>query len=110
MLTPIPVSLLPSSVTVCIPSDGDYGGEYEEPRTIDHVRFERAESLIRGGYVLTDGAKGLLFIDAVSSVNPFEIPVGSLLSIDGDEYASAGRVTPYEGFNGVVHHWEIEVV
>ena len=110
MLTPIPKSVMPSSVAVRVPVEGDYGGEYGEPQTITGVRFESAASLVRSDHVLSDGAKGLLFIDAVNSLGAFEVPVGSLLSIDGQEYAAAGKVDRYECFNGTVHHWEIEVV
>lgn len=110
MLTPIPVSVMPSNVAVRVPVDSTYGGEYAEAQTIEHVRFEKASALVRGAYVLTDGAKGLLFVDAVNSKGAFEIPTGSLLSIDGAEEATAGNVDTFEGFNGKVHHWEIEVM
>ena len=110
MLAPIPVSVMPSVLSVRVPVDGVYGGEYAEAQTIENVRFEKAEALVRGGYVLTDGAKGLLFVDAVNSKGAFEIPTGSLLSIDGAEEATAGNVATFEGFNGEVHHWEIEVM
>lgn len=110
MLTPIPLSVMPSTVLVKTPKESDFGGDFNEPVEIKHVRFDDAAALVRNAYVLSDGAKGLLFIDAVNSRGAFDIPVGSLVSIDGDEYCMAGKVSPYKGFDGVIHHWEIEVV
>lgn len=110
MLRPIPRSVLSSSVVVREPIEGDYGGAYGEPKTISNVRFIPSSRIVRGDIVLSDGVKGVLFIDAVNSAGAFDIPVGSLLSIDGAEDASAGKVDRFEGFAGVVHHWEIEVI
>lgn len=110
MLAPIPASLLTSTVAVKTPKESDFGGEFNEPATIERVRFDETSDLVRNGYVMSDGAKGLLFIDAACSLGAFEIPVGSLVSIDGQDYCMAGKVSPYCGFGGFVHHWEVEVV
>ncbi|ANE22415.1 hypothetical protein AAY81_03955 [Denitrobacterium detoxificans] len=109
MAMAIPIWLLPSEVAVRRPVDGDFSGEYEEqPTTISNVRFDRAEALARRDWVLEEGAQGVLYVDAVNSGGAFEIPAGSLLSIDGGEWATASKVTPYR-IEADVHHWEVEV-
>lgn len=110
ILSPIPLSLLGSSCTVRVPADGKYGGEHADPVEVSHVRFVPRSEMERSGYVFADGAtKGLLFIDAQNSEGAFEVPVGSLISIDGAPEASAANVVALPGFWGEVHHWEIEV-
>lgn len=109
VMLPIPLSLLPSSMAVRVPVDSDYGGEYAEPVEVAHVRFDSSAVLSRRGYVLSDGSKGLVYADAVNSMGAFDMPVGSLVSIDGADEMSVKRVTPCKGFFGVMHHWEIEV-
>jgi hypothetical protein len=105
----IPLALLPSKARVKAPADGEYAGKYAAPVTIEHVRFDRATALVNSGYVLSDGAKGVVFIDALASKGAFEVPVGSLMAIDDGDDMHVSKVTPYAGFFGKVHHWEIEV-
>lgn len=109
MPCPIPGSLRGSTVAVRVPVDSEFGGEYAEPVEIEGVRFQPAETMPRSAYVLSDGAKGLLWVDATSG-GAFEVPAGSLLSIDGGAWASAGKVTRCVAFGNDVHHWEIEVM
>lgn len=108
VMPPIPLSLLPDDMSVRVPVDSDYGGEYAEAVKVEHVRFADSSSMARKGYVLADGSKGLVYVDAVNSAGAFEVPVGSLIEIGGQEL-SAAKVVPCKGFFGVVHHWEIEV-
>lgn len=108
MIPPIPKSLLPSTMSVRIPKDSTYGGEYENPQVITHVRYDLEATISPRDYVLSDGSKGIIFVDAVNSDGAFEVPQGSLVIIDEEEL-SAVKVTPYESFNGRVHHWIIEV-
>lgn len=108
MIPPIPKSLLPSTMKVQIPKDSTFGGEYEEPQVIGHVRYDLEATVSVRDYVLSEGSKGIIFVDVVNSDGAFEIPQGSLITIDGDELAAV-KVTPYESFNGRVHHWIIEV-
>ena len=72
------------------------------------MRWQDAESLVRDGYRLADGAKGMLFIDATSP-GAFDFPAGSLLRIDGGEWCSASSVAPFRGFGTRIHHWEVQV-
>lgn len=106
---PIPRNLLPETMTVRVPADGEYGGTYgADETTIYNVRFDRAAELKRTQYVLEDGSKGIVFIDRVNSSGAFAVPVGSLVTIGGEEL-SAVKVNEYKSYNGIVHHWEIEV-
>ena len=109
VMTPIPLSLLPDDMDVRVPVDGGYGGEVEaEEATVEHVRFSDSASMARNGYVFSDGSKGLVYVDAVNSVGAFDVPVGSLVKIGGNEMTVVKSV-PCPGFFGVVHHWELEV-
>ena len=105
-LTPIPQSILSESVSVRVPVEDDYGTAWDtEEQALSHVRIEKAESLLSKGYVLSDGCKAVMYIDAVNSKGLREVPVGSLVSF-GDEWLAASAVTPYE-VGGTVHHWEV---
>lgn len=114
VMSPIPLSLLPDSMEVQAPADSGYGGEYAAPVTVEHVRFENSMEMVRRGYVLNDGSRGLVYIDAANSAGAtdgegcFTVPVGSLVRI-GNKDLSVVKVVPCPGFFGVVHHWEIEV-
>lgn len=106
---PIPRNLLPDTMAVRVPVEGEYGGEYSKVlRLVANVRFDSADALKRADYVLEDGSAGLVFVDRVNSSGAFPVPVGSLVTIRGQEL-SAVKVTPYETYRGIVHHWEIEV-
>lgn len=105
-LTPIPLSILSESVSVRVPVEDDYGAAWaSEGQALSRVRIERAESLLSKGYVLSDGCKAVMYVDAVNSKGLREVPVGSLVSV-GDEWLAASAVTPYE-VGGTVHHWEV---
>ena len=109
-LKPIPKALMPSTAIVWEPCDGLYGGSFaQEGKTISNVRFDRQAPLQRLGYVETDGAKGLLYVDAANSPGAFAVPVGSRVKVDSLPEMSATKVHEYQGFNGAVHHWEIEL-
>ncbi len=107
----IPLFAMPSTARVREPVDSEDGGAYapeDSARLISHVRFERSEALSRSRYVLSDAARGLLFVDAANSGGAYGIPVGSLVSVDGGEWLAATRVTPLS-VDGPVHHWEVEL-
>lgn len=108
MLRPIPKKLMPDTMSVCEPADGDYGGEFAEPYEVANVRFDANIPLMRLDYVLEDGTEGIVFVDATNSGIAKEIPVGSLVTIRGDQMEVA-KVHRFEGFNGETHHWELEV-
>lgn len=108
-IIPIPKALLGSSCAVRVPIDGEYGGEYSEPRAIENVRYCPRAELERTGYVFSDGSKGMLFIDRENSAGGFELPVGALVSIDGASEVAVIKCEPQIAFGPVVHHWEVEV-
>lgn len=103
----IPRRYMRSTASVRVPVDGKWGGEYaDEPRVIGHVRYENAAMLKRRDYVLSEGASGVLFVDAANSDGAFAIPQGSLVSIDGKPEKSADEVEELS-IDGSVHHWEV---
>lgn len=106
----IPKRYLPHTVQVQVPKDSDgFGGQYEEPQTIAHVRVEPLWTLRATQYQLQDGAHGILFVDAVNSEGAFEIPAGSLVTLEGEP--SPANVLACHPFIGAdeVHHWEVEL-
>ena len=110
VMTPIPRRLLGSTALVRVPKDGEYGGEFEEPVEIGHVRLQPAHGVRMESYRFTDpNPVGLLFVDAKNSEGAFEIPVGSLVSVDGADWASVRTVAAYPDFYRNVHHWEVEL-
>ncbi len=109
MLNPIPRYLLPHVAQVRVPVDSELGGEHSaEPREIGHVRYCPASEVERRDYVLTDGSKGLLFIDRVNSEGAFEVPADSLVEVCGEQLY-ARKVTPFIEREGRIHHWEVEL-
>lgn len=105
----IPKRALPSTASVRVPLEGDYGGEFAEPVAIGHVRYEKAAGIRRTDYQLQDGTTGIVFIDAVNSEGAFEVPASSMVSIDGAPEVCVNACHPREQFAGRVHHWELEV-
>lgn len=107
-LAPIPLSLRPSEMQVYAPATGGFGGGFEkEPKTIKHVRYDKASLTSFGGYVFQDGSCGLIFVDATSE-GAFEVVAGSKIVIDGEQLTCV-KCTPCVAFGNDVHHWEIEV-
>ena len=100
----IPLSLRPDDMTVKNPATSDYGGEYLDPFLVKRVRFESAAALINSGYVLSDGAAGVVYTGS----EELDIQVGALITLRGNDY-SVVKVIPYEAYRGKLHHYEIEV-
>lgn len=107
-LQPIPKSLLPDSISVRVPKESEYRGQFEEPVTIENVRFDSAASLARSNYVFSEGSTGLIFIDSLNSAGAFEIPAGSRIELNGQDHIVVGT-NIYCDYFGRVHHWEVEV-
>ncbi len=107
----IPKRYLPHTVQVRVPKkvEDGFGGQYEEPVTIEHVRVEPIWTLRATQYQLQDGARGILYIDAVNSEGAFEIPAKSLVTLEGEP--SPANVLACHPIIGVdrVHHWEVEL-
>lgn len=107
-LTPIPKKLLSEMVAIKVPVEDDYGTAWsEEAQELRNVRVERSQALLSKGYVLSDGCKAVMYVDAVNSVGLTEIPIGSLVLVDGD-WLNAKSVIA-QGVGGVTHHWEVEL-
>lgn len=106
-MLPIPKSLLTQTATVKAPIPGGYGGQYAEPVTVEHVRFEPCLSASASTYQLQAPAKGTLFIDAANSSPAFEVPAGSLVSVDGEVSEACVRECCPIQEAGRVHHWEL---
>lgn len=104
-LRPIPRCALTSEMKVRIPSDS---GGFKEPVSVSHVRYMDVRALDIGSYEIDDDSNGIVYMDAVNSEGSFDIPVGSLVSIDGSEERSVVKITREIGF-GKVHHWKLEV-
>lgn len=112
MLRPIPKKLLPDTATVrvCNPDQDAYDGRgsFSDPVTIKGVRWEAREMVKASQHVFTDGSTGLMFVDRINSAGAFEIPAGSLVTVNGQEKFVV-QTFPVKEMNGVVHHWEVEL-
>ena len=107
-LPPIPLYLLPDSMTVEQPDTTSYyGGAFLKAVEISHVRYEREETLDSNTVKLADGASGRIWVDAANSSGAFRIPVGSKITLGGEVLivVSCAEFRPF----GPVHHWEIDV-
>lgn len=115
-LAPLPASVLPSSMSVVVVEEGEYGEERADARHVGHVRFERADEWslqssggAAGGYVFREGSKGLVIVDAATSEGAFDVPERAEVSVDGGEPMRVVRSTLRANLDGTPHHWEIEV-
>lgn len=109
-MLPIPRRLLTQTAKVRIPVKGGFGGECEEPITIEHVRFEASASISQSEYQLQAPIRGMLFIDARNSSPARELPAGTMVSIDGElSEATVHDCQTILDDRGNVHHWEIEI-
>ncbi len=106
---PLPRRLMRQTAVVRVPKEGSpYGGEFEEPVTIERVRFEASASIRRTDYQLQAPVKGTLFIDPKASRGGFAIPAGSLVSVDGEvSEATVHDCETIRDGSGRVHHWEV---
>lgn len=107
MLGPAPIrrSLLPDAMSVRVPlGDGSFGAA----RVVRHVRFARAQSVVADSHRAADAGAGKVWVDAVVSEGAFEVPAGSRVEI-GDASLFVTCVRRFEGANGRVHHWGLEV-
>ena len=104
-LRPIPARLLAEDAVVRVP---DNEGGYAEGVAVNHVRFNRTQSVSNDGHRSADAGSGKVYVDALNSVGAFEVLAGSRIDIDGNSYYVA-ECRRCEDFNGHVHHWELVV-
>lgn len=104
-MPPIPRRLLTSKASVRVPVPG-FGGTYAEAREISHVCWQPEQPLRRTDHQAGAPCKGTLFIDAVLSEGAFEIPAGSLVSVDGDTECCVQECAALPSPKNV-HHWEV---
>lgn len=109
MMPQVPPYLLPDSVTVRVPVEGERGGCFADPVGIERVRYIDRCEVRRGAYVFEEGSYGLVIIDALNSRGAFAVPVGSLISINGAEESAVVRCVPHKTRRARIHHWEVEV-
>lgn len=102
-MIPIPRSLLCQSAEVRIPVDGFYRGEYAEPVTVGHVRFEPSRTAGGTAYQDQNPVRGTLFLGPDAP----DLPAGALVKVEGMEAeAEVAECCPIYGMGGRIHHWE----
>ena len=67
----VPRSARPSTMSVKVPREGGYGGEFEQPVEVRRVRFEPVSAWLVREYALGDGAQGLVIADGADSPGMF---------------------------------------
>ena len=102
-LPQIPVRLLPDTMSVRVPD----GEGFADAVTISHVRFVRTQAALDDAHRSADAGSGRIYIDAVNSPGGFQVPVGSLVEMDGVTY-TVWKSRACEDFGGRVHHWEVD--
>lgn len=104
-LRPIPRRLLPDCMAVRV-LDGR--GGFLAPVEMAGVRFDRSQSACDEAHRSADAGAGTVFVDAVNTDGAFEVPAGSRVEVGGASlYVRECRTR--RGFNGEIHHWELEV-
>ena len=107
MTAPLPRKLMRDTISVKVPKDSPYGGEFENPVTIERVCYQSVASVRATDYQLQAPLKGMLFIDPVLSVGAFEIPAGSLVCVNGEKsWATVHECEAISSYSGL-HHWEV---
>lgn len=103
-MIPIPQRFMTSTATVSIQQDD---GEFADPVTISRVCFQGNASIRATDYQLQAPIKGVLIVDPRTSIGAFEIPAGSLVSIDGEgSEACVHDCIPVPSAANL-HHWEV---
>ena len=102
---PIPRRLLPDTMEVRVPTED---GGFDDGMIIEHVRFERTQSICLDDHCSADAGAGVVYVDVTNSTGAFEVPAGSRVCIDGADMVVASCKRLYT-VNGHVHHWELEV-
>lgn len=108
-MRPIPLPLLPSTMTWYAPKGGrSMAGEYEEePHVVEHVRLGRSQgSTVRDASV-RDHAAGTVYVDAVNSRGDLP-PVGARVVI-GDFDGVVRSSETFRGYEDEAHHTELGV-
>ena len=108
-MVPIPRSLLTSTATVRVPTEEGGRQGFAAPAELVGVRYEQRASVRATDYQLQDGTAGLLFVDAANTRGAFEIPAGSLVSVDGGPEGCVASCARYADGRGRTHHWEVEL-
>ncbi|WP_307739347.1 hypothetical protein [uncultured Parolsenella sp.] len=113
-MRPIPLSLLPSTMTWRDPADpsSGVGGSFGPENVTKHVRFEggaaRSSGGFAGDYEVFGQPGGTVWVDAVNSVGG--VPrVGALVTVDGSREMTVRSVLPLHTWDGRLHHTELEV-
>ena len=102
---PIPLRLLPDTMAVRTP---DGRGGYNEPVTVEHVRFDKAQGIVAEEHRNADAGHGVIFVDYVNSPGAIDVPAGSRVEIDGQSLYVT-EVRRYKTIYGRIHHWELVV-
>ncbi|MBQ9001538.1 MAG: minor capsid protein [Eggerthellaceae bacterium] len=102
---PIPRRLLADDMRVCVP---DGRGGFAAPVEVSGVCFQGGQSVSGDAHRAADAGGGTVFVDAVNSEGAFEVPAGSRVEIGGASLY-VRECKRLRGFNGRIHHWELEV-
>ena len=86
----------------------DGQGGYAEGVPVARVRFQRGQGVCGDAHRSADAGSGRIYVDAVNSIGGFEVPAGSRVVVGGHSYL-VERCWARHGWDGRVHHWELDV-
>ena len=111
MVKPIPKELLIHEVDYEeYKGTGNFGDEWEDSVTIDHVRFEPETKITRDANGEEVKTQGTLFLDAVNTPKFRQMKVNSKVTFDGQEMRVNACDVLYAFDPDTPHHYEVELI
>ena len=109
---PIPKIMLPHTIIYrAYNGSDDFGNPaYDNPVTIERVRFDETTVFSRDGTQTKIVANGVIFIDAVNSTPFLNFEEQSLVIFNGRELVVQKVIPCYQPFSADIHHYELEVI
>lgn len=83
---------------------------YDDPITINHVRYDQSTVFSRDSSQTKIVAEGVIFVDAVNSSPVPKFKEESKITFDGRQLTLKKVIPLYNPQENKVHHWELEVI
>lgn len=83
---------------------------YDDPITINHVRYDPSTVFSRDNTQTKIVADGVIYVDAVNSSPVPEFREQSKVTLNGREMIIQKVIPCYHPTKNKIHHWELEVI